>query len=513
MRSSESWLALIAVSTVVAGCARSALDMAPDRPDQPWTPATTASGEIVAGEPAPEHVADRGYVLPSNPMLGKLPAPAAVSPGHTYSLVELIDIAQSSNPTTRIAWDEARNAALAAGIARSAFLPNLSASVVGGYETSHNGNSLSVVSANSNQTAKGTISSLSLEWLLFDFGERSAILETVKQGSVVANIAFTAAHQQVIYKVSLAFYANAAAQARVRTAAKALRNARDVEAAAEQRYSHGVGTVVEQAQARQATAQANLAQVQADGAAKDSYLSLLAAMGISPLAKIKVADISNRRLSTAMQEPIEDVVSEALARRPDTLAAYAVHEASLASLRAARAEFLPKLFLSATGSYTTGSFNVTGIPGVAPQAPTLNLSPHGLGATVLLGVTIPLYDGGTRDALYEQAQTNVDRSDAALKEVRDEAVQQVVAAANAAKTNLSAYDAAQALVSAAQTTFDAALQSYRHGVGSITDVTTAETQLLLAENAATDAYSNVLSAAATLALSAGALGAAPQWSS
>jgi outer membrane protein len=70
--------------------------------------------------------------------------------------------------------------------------------------------------------------------------------------------------------------------------------------------------------------------------------------------------------------------------------------------------------------------------------------------------------------------------------------------------------AAQALASAAQTTFDAALQSYRDGVGSITAVTMAETQLLLAQNAKTDAYSNTLSAAATLALSAGTLGAAPQ---
>jgi outer membrane protein len=66
-----------------------------------------------------------------------------------------------------------------------------------------------------------------------------------------------------------------------------------------------------------------------------------------------------------------------------------------------------------------------------------------------------------------------------------------------------------ALTAAAQTTFNSSLAAYRNGVGSTSDVTIAERQLLAAKNAATDAYSTALSAAATLALAAGALGKAP----
>ena len=80
---------------------------------------------------------------------------------------------------------------------------------------------------------------------------------------------------------------------------------------------------------------------------------------------------------------------------------------------------------------------------------------------------------------------------------------------NALRTSLSAHDAATSLAAAAQTTFDAALGAYRNGVGSITDVNLAESQLLLARNASTDAHSTALAAAATLALAAGTLGAAP----
>ncbi|HTI01708.1 MAG TPA: TolC family protein, partial [Acidisoma sp.] len=65
------------------------------------------------------------------------------------------------------------------------------------------------------------------------------------------------------------------------------------------------------------------------------------------------------------------------------------------------------------------------------------------------------------------------------------------------------------LATAAQTSYDAAFAAYQKGVGSVTDATTAETQLLQAQNAATDSYSAVLSAAATLAFTTGGLGAAP----
>lgn len=37
----------------------------------------------------------------------------------------------------------------------------------------------------------GSASAVSLQWLLFDFGQRAALVDAAKQGSVIANIAFT----------------------------------------------------------------------------------------------------------------------------------------------------------------------------------------------------------------------------------------------------------------------------------------------------------------------------------
>lgn len=497
-----------ALSAGLAGCASSALDMAPPSFDRPWTPATTEHGEWLAGQKGPAPATD-GYVLPADPAAASFPPGPAIDQARLYTLPELIDLAQSSNPATRIAWNDARRVALAAGIAESTYLPRISASAVGAYQSSQANDSALGLGGNSSQSGSGVISALSLEWLLFDFGQRSAVIEAAKQASLISNIAFTAAHQQVIYEVSLAFYAHAAARTRLATAAQSLKNAQAVQAAAEDRYRHGIGTVIEVAQARQATAQANLALVQATGGLQDAYLRLLTAMGVSPLAKIRIADVSGRKLTPAMAASVEGIISESLARRPDVLSAYAAQKASLAKVQAAQAEFMPKLFVAATGAYNSGRLDVTALPSVGQQPPTVNINGRRTGVTVFAGVTVPLYDGGTRDAVLAQARAEADSAEARLTRIRQDAVRQIVLADNALRTSLSAHDASQALVAAAQTTFDAALAAYRSGVGSITELTLAETQLLQARNAHAEAYSTALSAAATLALAAGALGAAP----
>jgi len=508
MRTREGAIVAVLGSVWLTGCATSALEMAPERPDRPWVPATTQKGEIVAGAPQGPPTAD-GYVLPANPALEKIPSPPRVEAAKPYSLSGLIDLAESNNPATRIAWNDARHAALAAGIAESTFLPRITAGAIGGYQGANGRQTALGTSFPNNNSLDGIVSAVSLQWLLFDFGERAALVDAAKELSVISNIAFTAAHQQLIYNVAIAFYNYAAAEARLTAARQSLKNARDVEAAAEDRYKHGVGTVTAVAQARQGTAQANLAVVQSKGASEDAYLALITAMGVSPLTKIKIADVSGRKLSPSMAAPVERIIAEAVARRPDVQTAYAAQKASLANIRAARAEFMPKFFLLGSGTYSAGNLAVTSLPSGGEEPPTVNINGRHLGGSIFAGVSFPLYDGGTRQALLSQARSAADSAESRLTQVRDDAVRQIVLADNALTTSLSAYAASQTLKRAAQTTFDSALAAYRSGVGSITDLTLAETQLLQAKNASTDAYSTALSAAATLALATGSLGSAP----
>jgi outer membrane protein TolC len=108
-----------------------------------------------------------------------------------------------------------------------------------------------------------------------------------------------------------------------------------------------------------------------------------------------------------------------------------------------------------------------------------------------------------------QARNRAEAAGARLEETRDRAVLEIVAAENGLRSALEARRAAEQARDATQTTVNAAFAAYRSGVGSITDVNLAQQQLLVAENAGTDAQAAALRAAATLALATGALGRAP----
>ncbi|MFM0738758.1 TolC family protein [Paraburkholderia xenovorans] len=503
-------LAILAAAAL-AGCATSSIDMAPDSPDRPWQPRTDAAGAIVPGaaQPAASTASASRYELPANPALAAVPPPPALDQAHAYDLAELIDLAESANPLTRIAWNDARNVALAAGIAKSAYLPQLSLAAMGQYAGAHDSQTSALGDSSISGSGHGTTSAVSLQWLLFDFGGRAARVEAASQASVIANIGFTAVHQQVIFDVSVAFYAYQAARARIATTQQGLDNADAILAAAQSRYKHGVGTVIEVAQANQNRAQAKLALIQAQGAESNSYLALIAAMGISPLSKPKIATMPARTLPPTASDSIERIVSSAIARRPDVLSAYAAERVNLAKVKAAESDFMPKVFVSATGAYNTGSSSINAVPAIGQQLPTVNLSGGRYGGLVIVGVTIPLYDGGLRSAVLAQARNDADSATTRLARSREEAVRQIVTAQNTLQTSLAAQAAAKELLAAAQTTYDAAFDAYRHGVGSVTDALLAQNQLLAAKNADADSYSAALASAAALALATGSVDSIP----
>src|SRR5215472_15121104 len=102
--------------SALAGCAllgacNDTRDLAPAAPDTPWQFEPSKEGTTA---PAPAVGAKR-FTVPENTAV-QLPSPADIDPNHVYSLVELIDIAQRRNPATRVAWEQARQAAINVGI-------------------------------------------------------------------------------------------------------------------------------------------------------------------------------------------------------------------------------------------------------------------------------------------------------------------------------------------------------------------------------------------------------------
>ncbi|WP_158969336.1 TolC family protein [Chachezhania sediminis] len=466
------------VALFLAGCSEDKGPAVSSSPDQAWGPGGqggnnfAVSGEI--GTPSPDELVRSGKAL---------------------DLQQLIDLGQRSHPATRIAWEEARQAAAAQGMVEGTFLPLITANVIGGYQdlvtpiTNLQGGT-DYISTHSN----AVVPNIALQWLLFDFGERQAWRTAAKQNAFAANVAFNGTHQTLIYNISRAYYEYGAAQQNLSIAGQNLSNSQKLLEAAETRYANGLGTSIEVAQAKQIVAQARFRLVAARDGESDSYQDLLGAVGVSPRSQLKVDNSAARRLPRARALPTDQLIEQALSRRPDVLASYAGVKASEANEVAAEAAFRPKVYLGAVAAANNGQIQTGTLPGAEFQSTTTG---------VVVGASIPIYDGRIRENRRKQAQAATAAASAAHEQTVNAATREIIVASNSLQSSLASYEAATALRAAAQTTYDAAFEAYGNGLGTLTDVSAAENGLLDARLAQVDAHTAALIAASTLAFSLG----------
>jgi outer membrane protein len=451
------------------------MGQAPSSPDRPWA--------------IPESVIARAAQLADQ----RDPAPKK-----SYGLAELIDLAERTNPQTRAAWEAARAAAAAEGLVESQYLPQLSFEALGGYEHTPLPAPKSVVPRGFFESnTQEFIPSLALKWLLFDFGRRAASMEGARADSFTANVAFTGAHQSVIFSVSQAYFDLGAARGRLHAAQKALSTAQTTQDATLAKRNNGLATVVSVAQAERQTAQARYNVTAAEGVATTAMANLVATLGIAAGTELDVLDSAEIPLPPAPEQNVQDAIKHALAHRPDVLAALGQVDSAEASLKGARRAYYPVISVSAHAFQNMGAVSSDGRPYSGINRP---------GANVLLSFSVPIFDGGLRSSQISIARAKVREAEEKLDQTRDSAAEQVVKAHNGLLTSLSEYNAAIVLSEAAHTAYDAALRSYRQGVGTYTDLATEENAVVQAETQVEDARASAHTAAAALAFAMGTIG-------
>ncbi|HVO23348.1 MAG TPA: TolC family protein [Candidatus Margulisiibacteriota bacterium] len=425
--------------------------------------------------------------------------PAEVRPFHRYSLAELIDVAERRNKATRIAWEQARQAAIHVGIAQAAYLPVLTASAIGGYQRialpfPSNLVSRGYITANTEEF----LPTLAISYLLLDFGGRGAAVNAARELTVAANVAFNQAHQKLIFDVARAYFALNGADATLRAAEQALRDARELQRSAEALQGRGLATIVTVELARRETAQRQYDLALARTAQHNATYGLLTAMDFPPTMQLRIVDVSNRPLPPPSGATVQRLLGEALRQRPDLIAAVARLRATDAGIALARSAFLPKLSFSANIQGNLGQISVDSLPYEGVKQPQAGIFVH---------FDWPLYQGGLLQNRLREAESQHAAAADAVQEIRDQALREVALASDQLDTGLQQYDAARALLTAAQTAFSSASDSYAHGVGTYTDALTAEAALAAARADVARAHAQSLINAAALAFATGALNA------
>jgi outer membrane protein len=462
-----AWVAFFGVSLFAI---RGACQQAPVSPNHPWH--SSAEQNFMGEVESP------------------LDTSSPIDPAKTYSLTELIDLAETQNPETRVAWQQARAQAASLGIARSELFPTLVATALAGITRSE------VFSGTSFYPERMVDfeGDLNLNYTVFDFGARSGRISAAKAEVLAANFAFNDIHRRVIYQVEQAYYQLLNAAGQKEAAEASLTNALVVEQAAEDRLSQGLATAPDVLEARSAAAVADYVLQSVRGTEDISRGDLARALGVSPIVFIRIQPLAQLGAPESISDNVEEALNRAFAQRPDLMQQLAEVRAANARVKEARAAYYPTLSLYASGGRQSLRDSETDLP-------SEHTSDWDGGAG--LSLTWSLFDGGTRKNSLAQAKADALTAEAKVKASHDLVAEEVWAAYSKLQTAFRERQSALALLAAADQSYSAALESYSHGVRNFLDVSAAQQTLAQARSTDVQARTTVLSALAELAFQTG----------
>jgi len=434
----------------------------------------------------------------------------SINPGKVYGLAELIDIAERSNPDTRVAWERARAAAAAVGLSESAYYPFLVASAAAGYDRAfipfptltanptHPSLSNVRITGGSSLVTEAQVyrGELNAKWLLLDFGERSAVVAAAREQLMMANVGFNGTHHKIVFQVTERFYQLGTARQKVLVSQSALEAAQTVEQAVQARIDNGLATKPELLQAQQQTAQTAFDVEATTGAESDARVALVESIGLLPTVPLHVADLGQRSTSEQTNGSVDELIERALSQRPDLVAKLANVRAKQDGLRKVRAEYYPKVAIDAHATETELDVSINHSDYFGDHRPTYG---------VFLTASVPIFDGFARDRQMDMAKAELRATENELAGARDSAVREVWKAYTDFKTALRKQDSAAKLVTASQNAFDAVLESYKNGLSTYPEIVSAQRNLASARSVSHDTQSAIFTAATALALSTGDL--------
>lgn len=408
-----------------------------------------------------------GVLLPPEAAAQPLPGDAAALDcvaelPNPLALADAIRHALCNNPRTRQAWHEAAARAAQLGVSHGAYLPNLTAGVSTSYNAVRNGFS----PVKPNQVSG---SSLTLNWLLLDFGARAANVEQSRQQLAAAFAQRDALVQQLFVAAAQGWYEAAAAQAGVRAALEAEATAKASAEAAEFKSQRGAATVVDALQARTAWSQATLARVRAEGQARTALGALAHVMGIDVRSPIVLAPDAALDPATpldavpvdAFLSDLDRLIDDALLAHPALQAARAQVAAAEARLMAVRAEGLPVFNLSHS-NFTNGR------PGT-----TLPSSRQHERVTAI-SVSFPIFEGLSRSYRLHEQRAQIEARRAELAGQQSQVAYEVWRAFEALKVESSSLKASSDLMRSASEGLQAAQARYQAGAADTLELLAAQ---------------------------------------
>ncbi|MFL9907205.1 TolC family protein [Paraburkholderia sp. RL17-337-BIB-A] len=409
--------------------------------------------------------------VPESP--GRAPCESDL-PSAALRLDDVAARALCRNPLTRRAWGNALAQAARLGEAKAAQWPTLSG-VVNGSLNRANTASTNEWASHESYNGAARAAELAFEWVVFDFGARSAEVRKARELLIAADQSFNGAVLDVLYTSAHDYFAAMTARAQAEAAHEAEVNAAQSLAAAHGRMLSGVASIADELQARTAHNQAMLNVVKATSALHEAIGTLAIDMGLSPDVPIVLSAVPAQIQRTAPQlETIKVLLDQALDNHPRLLAARAELHATEASIESMRAQAWPTVRLQAGLS---DSNRPTVSIGAAGGASSTSRSSY-----VGVRVTIPFFEGFGSTYRIREARAQAELQQANVAEAEQQVALNVWKSYEAVRAGAQTVQQAEALQENAALAFDAAQARYRIGVANIIELLHAQDALVAANH-------------------------------
>lgn len=393
----------------------------------------------------------------------------------SLNLEDLIQISLCTNPALASQYMSVKAQEATLGASRADYLPSVTLTGIGQIT----GEKMEHGSYLQNEPIQGKAEA---SWLLFNFGGREANVRSIRSYTKAAQSQYGAAMQDLLLAVQTAYLKLLAEQESLVSANASLDTYKQSYEEAQKRYKLGMVSLSDKLQAKTRYEQSLLAVVQHENLVKQNSGALAVLINLRPDTPIELTKPTFNDQDTEIKnDNVQELMEQALAKRPELLAQQHTQEAAKANLTATRARLLPSL--SATATAGIGDNWKHHAPYAANNAAGLLLQ-------------WPIFSGFANMYAAEQASYLYKQTQNQTQNIKRQVENEVWSAYQNYKTAQRSYEISQTVLESAEENHRVAFRYYEVGKTDILNLLSAVAQLADArQNKITAFYSLLLSKA------------------
>ena len=396
-------------------------------------------------------------------------------------LVELVDIALKNNPETEKAWAGTKRAQAILGIEKSNNYPSvdLKGTLSHGREVKFPNGPETIFT---NYGAE-----ISLSYLLFDFGERSASIQATREALKAVNWSADFSIQKVIYKVVSSYYEYLDAKEILEVKSDSFKDAELICESAKELHKAGLRSITDLDASRAMVAEMQMEIVQQKAKVAISYGRLLTSMGLPLKTNLDIQTSPQGIKTQLFAESLETLISIAEEQRADLFAKKSEIASAKERMKKANRAPLPKVRTFGQGGWFEYAKH----------------QDSGYNYNAGISLDIPLFKGFEYTYKKKLALAEEESSLAELKELKDSIVLDVLIYSESAKAAQESLTLSDAYLEEATKSYEGSLESYKAGLQSVFDLMQMQRSLTNARMKKTTAKTLWLISLAELAFATG----------